>query len=48
MQVSPVSPSAIQPLASATPVVRPEKAAQKLADIIIADAVRGNQLDIHA
>ena len=46
MQVSPAAYSA--PLASATPAPKFEKPVQKLADIILADAVRGNQLDIHA
>lgn len=48
MQISAVSTASVQPLSSATPAPKFEKPVQKLADIILADAVRGNQLDIHA
>lgn len=47
MQVSSASYVASQPLASASHAPKLEKPMQKLADIILADAVRGNQIDIN-
>lgn len=47
MQVSAALYAASQPLASATHAPKLEKPMEKLADIILADAVRGNQIDIN-
>jgi hypothetical protein len=46
VQISSASYAASQPLASASHAPKLEKPIEKLADIILADAVRGNQIDI--
>ena len=47
MKISAASLAASQPLASATHAPKLQKPIEKLADIILADAVRGNQIDIN-